>query len=179
MASDGASCRRRTGRSAVHFGCACGQREAKAPQTGMFIGLDGSKMEGAPRRVDKREPSRGLRNGPTPSSQVDTEWRAIQNKTDGVNAPRRHRDVPRWWVLQPPRERERPGVRLARSVWIWPRTYFKCTGADASGAIVFRRKLRRHDVLGFFARQPRCVVAMEACGGAHYWGRRSVSLAMR
>jgi len=32
-------------------------------------------------------------------------WRAISNKTDGVDAPRRHRDVPRWWLLQPPRER--------------------------------------------------------------------------
>jgi transposase len=56
------------------------------------------------------------------------------------------------------------GVDLAKNV-------FQVHGADASGAVVFRRKLRRHDVLGFFARQPRCVVVMEACGGAHYWGR--------
>ncbi len=56
------------------------------------------------------------------------------------------------------------GVDLAKNI-------FQVHGADASGAIVFRRKLRRHDVLGFFAAQPRCVVAMEACGGAHYWGR--------
>ena len=25
--------------------------------------------------------------------------------------------------------------------------------------------------MAFFSSQPRCVVAMEACGGAHYWGR--------
>jgi hypothetical protein len=56
------------------------------------------------------------------------------------------------------------GVDLTKNV-------FQVHGADVSGAIVFRRKLRRHDVLGFFAAQPRCVVAMEACGGAHYWGR--------
>lgn len=56
------------------------------------------------------------------------------------------------------------GLDLAKNV-------FQVHGADTSGAVVFRRKLRRHDVLGFFARQPRCVVAMEACGGAHYWGR--------
>ena len=62
--------RRRTSRSAVHFGSACGQREAKAPQAGMFIGLGGSKMEGAPRRVDKWEPSRGLRNGSTPIGEI-------------------------------------------------------------------------------------------------------------
>lgn len=56
------------------------------------------------------------------------------------------------------------GLDLAKNV-------FQVHGADASGVVVFRRKLRRHDVLGFFARQPRCVVAMEACGGAHCWGR--------
>ena len=26
-------------------------------------------------------------------------------------------------------------------------------------------------MLGFLASQPRCVVAMEACASAHYWGR--------
>jgi transposase len=26
-------------------------------------------------------------------------------------------------------------------------------------------------VLEFFAAQPPCVVALEACGGAHYWAR--------
>ncbi len=38
------------------------------------------------------------------------------------------------------------GVDLAKNV-------FQVHGADASGAIVFRRKLRRHDVLEFFATQ--------------------------
>jgi transposase len=36
---------------------------------------------------------------------------------------------------------------------------------------VLRKKLRRDQVLEFFARLPSCVVAMEACGGAHFWGR--------
>jgi transposase len=48
---------------------------------------------------------------------------------------------------------------------------FQAHGADRSGAVVFRKKLRRAQVLEFFAAQPPCVVAMEACGGAHYWGR--------
>ncbi len=34
-----------------------------------------------------------------------------------------------------------------------------------------RKKLRRDQVLAFFSQLPRCVVAMEACGGAHFWGR--------
>jgi transposase len=55
-------------------------------------------------------------------------------------------------------------VDLAKSV-------FQVHGADASGAVLFRKKLRRHQVLTFFAAQPRCTVAMEACGSAHHWAR--------
>ncbi|OHB36358.1 MAG: IS110 family transposase [Phenylobacterium sp. RIFCSPHIGHO2_01_FULL_70_10] len=49
-------------------------------------------------------------------------------------------------------------------------------GADAAGEVVFRKKLRRDQMLGFFAGQPRCVVAMEACAGAHHWGRELTEL---
>jgi len=56
------------------------------------------------------------------------------------------------------------GLDLAKSV-------FQAHGADASGEVVFRKKLRRDQVLPFFARQPRCVVAMEACASAHHWAR--------
>ena len=48
---------------------------------------------------------------------------------------------------------------------------FQAHGADKSGAVLFRKRLRRAQVLAFFAAQPPCVVAMEARGGAHYWGR--------
>ncbi len=44
-------------------------------------------------------------------------------------------------------------------------------GADASGRAMLRKRLRRSQVLEFFAELPPCVVAMEACGGAHFWGR--------
>src|SRR4051812_37956031 len=44
-------------------------------------------------------------------------------------------------------------------------------GALADGGVGFRKKLSREKVLGFFAAQPRCIVAMEACGSAHHWGR--------
>lgn len=58
------------------------------------------------------------------------------------------------------------GVDLAKSV-------FQVHGADASGAVLFRRKLRRHRVLTFFAAQLRCTVAVEACGGSHHWARET------
>src|SRR4051794_41904759 len=48
---------------------------------------------------------------------------------------------------------------------------FQAHGADASGRVVFRKRLVRAKVLEFFAGQPSCLVALEACGGAHYWAR--------
>lgn len=56
------------------------------------------------------------------------------------------------------------------------KTVFQAHGADASGAVVFRKKLRRDQLLGFFSSQPRCVVAMEACASAHYWAREIAAL---
>lgn len=43
---------------------------------------------------------------------------------------------------------------------------FQAHGADASGRVVFRRRITRAKLLTFFASQPRCLVALEACGGA-------------
>ena len=56
------------------------------------------------------------------------------------------------------------GLDLAKNV-------FQVHGADASGVVLFRKKLRRHQVLTLFAGQKPCTVAMEACGSAHHWAR--------
>src|ERR1700733_7493649 len=48
---------------------------------------------------------------------------------------------------------------------------FQAHGADASGQAVFRKKITRTKLIGFLSSQPRCLIALEACGGAHYWGR--------
>ena len=48
---------------------------------------------------------------------------------------------------------------------------FQAHGADASGQAVFRKKITRTKLIDFLASQPRCLVALEACGGSHYWGR--------
>jgi transposase len=56
------------------------------------------------------------------------------------------------------------GLDLAKNV-------FQVHGADGVGQAVLREKLRRTQVLAFFGQLPRCVDAMEACGGAHFWGR--------
>ena len=44
-------------------------------------------------------------------------------------------------------------------------------GLDTSGAVVLRRRIRREGVVAFAAALPACIVAMEACCGAHFLGR--------
>jgi transposase len=44
-------------------------------------------------------------------------------------------------------------------------------GLDASGRVVLRRRMRRGSLESFVGDLERCVVAMEACGGAHHLGR--------
>ena len=48
---------------------------------------------------------------------------------------------------------------------------FQVHGADAAGHALFRRRLTRTRLISFLAAQRPCVVAMEACAGAHYWAR--------
>lgn len=42
---------------------------------------------------------------------------------------------------------------------------------DDAEAIVFRKRIQRHRLMDFLVVLPACVVAMEACGGAHHIGR--------
>jgi transposase len=49
--------------------------------------------------------------------------------------------------------------------------FFQLHGVDAAERPVLRRKLRRRDMLAFFAQLPLTVIGMEACGAAHYWAR--------
>lgn len=44
-------------------------------------------------------------------------------------------------------------------------------GLDDKGAVVLRRRLSRDRLVAFLSGQPPCVVAMEACCGAHHLGR--------
>jgi transposase len=48
---------------------------------------------------------------------------------------------------------------------------FVLHGVDAAEEPVLRKKLRRKQVLEFFAKLEPTKVGLEACGGAHYWAR--------
>ena len=56
------------------------------------------------------------------------------------------------------------GLDLAKSM-------FQVHGADKEGRPVVRKKLRRGQVLAFFAGLSPCLIGLEACASAHYWAR--------
>ena len=50
------------------------------------------------------------------------------------------------------------------------RTFAIC-GADQDGYVKIRQKLTRPQFQKMLSDLPRCIIAMEACGSAHHWGR--------
>jgi transposase len=61
------------------------------------------------------------------------------------------------------------GLDIAKSV-------FQIHGVGAGGAVVIRKRISRAKLLEFFASLPACLVGIEACPTAHYWGRRLQAL---
>jgi transposase len=53
---------------------------------------------------------------------------------------------------------------------------FQVHGIDDAGQAVLKRKLRRSEVLPFFAGLDAALVGIEACHTAHYWGREIAAL---
>ena len=62
----------------------------------------------------------------------------------------------------------RVGIDLAKKV-------FHVTAVDEGGTVLERKRLRRAGLQSYLSMLPTgCVIAMEACGGAHHWGRLAV-----
>lgn len=57
------------------------------------------------------------------------------------------------------------GLDIAKQV-------FQVHGVDERGKIVLQKRLKRGEMAEFFANLPVCLIGMEACGTAHYWGRQ-------
>jgi transposase len=56
------------------------------------------------------------------------------------------------------------GLDLAKHV-------FQVHGVEVNGTVIEKRRLRRNQVLAFFAKLPSCLIGMEACATAHFWAR--------
>jgi transposase len=64
---------------------------------------------------------------------------------------------------------KRIGLDLAKQV-------FQVHGVDGEDRVALKRQLRRQQMLAFFSKIDPCLIGMEACGGAHYWGRELMKL---
>jgi len=60
------------------------------------------------------------------------------------------------------------GLDIAKNI-------FHCYSLDADGK-ASKKKLKRAELLRFFANYPASLIGMEACGGAHYWARELTKL---
>ena len=53
---------------------------------------------------------------------------------------------------------------------------FQVHAVDSAGAVVVCKKLRRSELLAFFARLSPCLIGVEACATAHHWARELTTL---
>ena len=57
------------------------------------------------------------------------------------------------------------GIDLAKEV-------FQIHAVDARGNVVLKKKLKRKEMVTFFANLTACLIGMEACSSSHYWARK-------
>jgi transposase len=61
------------------------------------------------------------------------------------------------------------GLDLAKHI-------FQVHAVDGIGQAVVRKRLRRAELLSFFASLPPCLIGMEACATSHHWARELIKL---
>ena len=63
-------------------------------------------------------------------------------------------------------EPKRIGLDISKNV-------FYLHGVDKQGEVVLHTSVSRGQLQQAFSRLPRCIVGLEACGTAHFWGREA------
>lgn len=61
------------------------------------------------------------------------------------------------------------GIDIAKRI-------FQLHGVNKNGKTILKKKLMRDQLLNFMANLPKCLVGIEACGGANHWGREITKL---
>ena len=120
---------------------------------------------------------RGAKSSPPHDFSCETRPASNFQQRDGVDAPysaasRCHSVVV---IKSATIERGRPPCRLAQSGIDLSKTVFQIHAVDADGKTVVRKRLRRAEVLSFFAGLEPCLIGMEACATSHYWARERQS----
>jgi transposase len=87
----------------------------------------------------------------------------------------RHRKVPKVVLFITPGEGPFHGENYHSRVGLG-QVRVQVHAVDGAGEVLVRRALRRAWVLEFFRKLAPCIVGMEACGSAHYWGPEIAAL---
>ena len=58
------------------------------------------------------------------------------------------------------------GLDIAKNI-------FHMYSIEANGQVI-KKKLKRPELLTFFANYPASLIGIEACGGAHHWARELI-----
>lgn len=56
------------------------------------------------------------------------------------------------------------------------KNYIQIHGANDRGKMLLKKRLSRENFLPFMSNIPKCLIGMEACGGAHYWATELTKL---
>lgn len=56
------------------------------------------------------------------------------------------------------------------------KNYIQIHGQDNRGKGLLKKRLSREKFLPYMANLPKCLIGMEACGGAHYWANELIKL---
>src|SRR6266852_2413221 len=97
---------------------------------------------------------------------------------DGVDGPLTA-SMCQSWVVENTNGREPSMTEVSTIGLDLAKRVFQVHGVDKPGEVVIRRALRRSQVLTYFAKLAPCLVGMEACATAHYWGREIGKLGHR
>jgi transposase len=97
---------------------------------------------------------------------------------DGVDGPLTA-SMCQSWVVENSNGREPSMTEVSTIGLDLAKRVFQVHGVDKTGEVVIRRALRRSQVLTYFAKLAPCLVGMEACATAHYWGREIGKLGHR
>lgn len=56
------------------------------------------------------------------------------------------------------------------------KNYLQIHGTDSQGKALIKKRLTRSNFLNYMAQVPKCLIGLEACGGANYWAKELIGL---
>lgn len=96
-----------------------------------------------------------------------------------MDGPRSRHLCAKLWSLLNAHQREPSVMQVSTMGLDLAKHVFQVHGIDADGRIAVRRKLRRAEVISYFAKLPPVLIGMEACARLTIGGENSARWAIR